>query len=169
MLLPNSYYHIHRIKHQILPGHVSFYIPIVARKSLGVCSPGPPTRTPLWPSGASNGGIGGKRCWETWPLHSCFLVVVFLYLNGVFEGSFGLRLRGQRWANYSKTAHMIHFNFPLADQSYIRLCHVNKRRLKQVPEVQKAFWTPIVISYPHTLNSGSSSWGDIIWLIFIMI
>ena len=55
-----------------------------------------------------------------------------------------------------KTAHMIHFNFPLADQSCIRRCHVNKRLLKEVPEVQKAFWTPIVISYPHTLNSGSS-------------
>ena len=113
MLLPNSYYHIHRIKHQVLAGHVSFYIPIVARKSLGVCSPGPATRTPLWPSGASNGGIGGKRCWETWPLHSCFLVVVFLYLNGVFEGSFGLRLRGQRWANYSKNSSHDPFQFSL--------------------------------------------------------
>ena len=51
-----------------------------------------------------------------------------------------------------KTAHMIHFNFPLADQSYIRLCHVNKRLLKQVPEVQKAFWTPIghiIPAYPQ--------------------
>ncbi len=57
------------LKHQILPGHVSSYIPIVVvRKSLGLCSRGPSTRTPLWPSGASNRGIGGKRCRETWPL-----------------------------------------------------------------------------------------------------